>query len=217
MNTALGWLRLTSPVLVITVLVAIWLYLRPSRGARELEASRDAVRHATNWHSVRSIRLSDGSWFVNGMRDVVCPTDFDETSIHPERNPATERRVELQGYFYHQLPNGLWQRMGNGLIKIPDCGRGPYLEFFEHIYADLDEIERNGEVFPGGNLDSDGVKCQWWHITTTNPKEPKYSVCLEANSHLPLVATSLTYGFSYSFSEWNRTAITAPTPNDAPP
>ena len=200
------------PVFIVVAIGAIWFYLRPSRGLRELQTSRDAVRLATSWHSLRSTRRSDGSWVMAATRDVVCPTDFDETTIHPEQNGATERRVEVQGHFYSQLPTGVWTTLGNGFIRIPDCGRGPYLESLGNVYNDLDEIEQKGEVHRGGHLDTEGVKCQWWHITTANPTQPKYSVCLAEDSHFPLVVTSESYGFSYSFSKWNQTTITAPIP-----
>jgi len=200
---------MAGPVLLGAVVIGIWLYPGPSSGMRELERSRDAVRMATSWHAQRSTRMPDGSWQFTGTRDVGCPTDFDETIIRPDHGDS-EHRVELHGFFYRQLPNGVWQRSGNGLIAIPECGRGPYLESFAHIYSDLDEIEQKGDVRSGNDLDSDGVKCHWWHITVGNAPQPRYSVCIDAVSHLPLIATSLGYGFSYGFSNWNHTTISAP-------
>lgn len=201
----------------VVIIVSGWLYMRPSRGLREVQRSRDAVHQATSWHLMRSGRLPDGSWQYTGNRDVVCPADFDETTIRPDHNNDTEHRVELHGFFYRQLPSGAWQRSGNGPIALPECGLGPYLDPFTNIYSDLEDIERNGEVQRGSFQDTDGVNCQWWHIMVVRSPNPKYSVCLDEKSHLPLLVTSIPYGFNYSFSKWNETTIATPGPIAEPP
>lgn len=205
------------PLFFVAIIVGGWLYMRPNRGMRELQRSRDVVRAAASWHSMRSGRMSDGSWHYTGSRDVVCPNDFDETTIRPDHDNATEHRVELHGLFYIQLPGGAWKRSANGLIAMPECGRGPYLEPFTNIYSDLEEIERTGEIQKGSHENSEGVTCQWWHVLFTQSPNPKYSVCLDEQSHLPLIVTSTPYGFHYSLSKWNEVTIATPGPIAEPP
>ena len=206
------------PILVVGMFVFFYFYARPTPGAQALRLSRDAVQQATSWHTLTSTHLSDGSWMKSEMRDLVCPTDFDRTTLHVGQTSSIERKVEFQGTFYSQLPTGEWQRLLNGLIRIRDCGRGPYLESLGYIYSDLDEIARTGEIRMGGLLDSNGVKCQWWHLSAAPPTasdaKPKYSVCVDESTHLPLLATSETLDFSYNFSKWNQITISAPTPAD---
>lgn len=202
----------TWPVFALFLSLAVYLWLHPT-GLRELRRSQRAVRAAKSWHSIMATKLPDGTSMISGFRDVVCPADFDQTTIHHEENGRTDRQVMLNGTFYTQLPMGGWQHGSNTFMPIFDCSLGPYLGS-SFLYSDLDEIERNGEIHRGGAQSLEGAKCRWWHVLPQKGSPPRYSVCLNADDHLPRLVNSVPAGISVSFSRWNSTTIAPPVSSD---
>jgi hypothetical protein len=197
------------PAIMLVLSLAIYLWLRPSAGIRALRRSEQALRSARSWHSVKAQRSSDGSWIINGLRDVTCPADYDETILHADSNGSTRRQIEFQGVTYSRSPYGGWLRSYGNLTPVAECGQGPFVGG-QLLYSDLNEVERNGEVRRGEIQKVEGGQCQWWSVSPEKGAAPRYSVCLNAVDYLPHDIVFNQAGVSVSFTRWNTTIISLP-------
>jgi hypothetical protein len=60
--------------------------------------------------------------------------------------------------------------------------------------------------------------CRWWYLTPVKGVPPHYSVCINEQDDLPRQVRSVEHGlnYSYAFSHWNSTVVTAPSNFNAP-
>ena len=198
------------PIFFLFLGLAVYWLLLPGRGYRELHASQEALRTAKSWRSLGRVRLEDGTWQTNYIRNIACPTEFDQSYRDAFRPDVMHRHVLVGGVYYDRQDDGSWHHSPNPYFPVLDCGRGPLVEGFGFLYPSIEEIARNGEVQAGGRDTTEHGECRWWRVVLQRGSPPSYSVCLDESSHLPLELDSQRFGYNYLFWDWNAMTIEAP-------
>jgi hypothetical protein len=198
--------RAAWPLLFLTFSYGLYLYFSPSRGYQEMLKSQEALRHVKSW---RSIGSEQG--LVNAWRDVNCPADFSDTYVDPNEHLVT-RRAAVSGISYQQRSDGSWLRTTSPQDPVSDCGKGPYVRGIGFLYPPLDEIERNGEIRKGDWEKTEHGKCRYWSLIPAKGAPPRYSVCLDESTHLPIRIGTGAGGVSYTFWDWDAATIAPPVP-----
>jgi len=198
---------------IVLVSGAILYYLYgPGSGYRELQASREALGAAKSWRSVKRIPIDTSTTLLVKARDVVCPTDFVETSRELDNLDRSKGHAFIRGISYDQLPDGSWRYYPTSLPPLRECGKGPIVAG-AFLFGTLDRVESKGEIRRGERFRTEHGSCRWWDVITERGAPPSYSVCLDGFSHLPLAIRYPFSGDMYLFWDWNATTLTPPNYN----
>jgi len=180
----------------------------PSAGVKALRASQQAMREAKSWQ-VAVVEQTRNGWTLVRIDSVECPARWDRTSHVPE---TSYREIWFDGVHYEMDAGGTF--IATDMPFPSGCGSGPSLASSGILYDDLDAIADNGEVRPGhlpvGTPGTQG--CTWWDAAPAKGAEPKYSVCLNEDDHLPRSIRSVEQGHTYAYTlpGWNVTTVTLP-------
>jgi len=197
----------------LLVIGAVLFYLLgPGSGYRELQASREAVRAAKSWRFAAQIPLDTSTTVIVKTRDVVCPTDFAESSRELDNLDRFKGHAFIRGINYDRLPDGSWRYYPANLPPLRECGKGPIVEG-TFLYGTLDRVASMGEIRRGDRFTTEHGACRWWDVIPERGAPPSYSVCLEGFSHLPLELRYPLSGNTYTFWDWNATTLTPPNYN----
>jgi hypothetical protein len=206
--------------LLIAVLVATTGCTKP--GVKELRQSRDAVHAATSWQEDGTV-LEAGQWTPLFVAKVECPSrrDLMWTVQPPKQEFDSQGRPIVHDVWYdgtwYTSDGKLWETLADAEKKAPGkfaigCGEGPLRVWDGPLYSDLDEVAQKGEIRPGAKMTENGYDCTWWDLAPTPGAAPRYTVCVNATSHLPQVLRSRENGheYTYVFSQWNTASVGLP-------
>lgn len=183
----------------------------PSAGVKALQASREAIRAANSWQVSVSMQTRSG-WQLVRIDSVECPGRLDRTGTSPDSPSNSYRQIWFGGVHYEVGPRGTWT--ATDMPPPAGCGAGLRLATGGFLYDDLDAIGRDGEVRrspPFGQPRAED--CTWWDAAPAKGADPKYSVCLNDDDHLPRSIRSVEQEqtYVYTLPGWNVTKVTLPS------
>jgi hypothetical protein len=213
-------LKAFSLVLIVAALLALSGCAKP--GVKELRESRDAVRAARNWENDATVR-NGAQWQMVFLEKVECPSRRDMMwTIQPpkelldDKGRIVRHDIWFDGTWYTS-DGRTWETFRDAEKKLPgklaiSCGDGPTLASDGHLFSDLDDIVRKGEIRPGPKMTENGFDCTWWDVADGPGAAPRYTVCINTLSHLPQVVRTREHGneYTYTLSQWNTASVGLP-------
>ena len=215
-------IRLTIRIslLVLLGLIIVGLvhrYTGPDPGIAELQRSRAALRDARSWHSHAIQKTAAGTLFREETKDISCPDDYKLETFVPDGQRMTgfppfyrSTTIHTSGMTYLRLDDASW--MSNAPMSYAislDCTGSPNVNGSKLFY-DLDIVIAQGEVKSGERRHVGDDLCRDYSVSWAHDLTPRYIVCINEDDHLPRLVDLRSAQWTYEFSAWNSTTVTAP-------
>ena len=192
-------------------------------GKAEIQRSFEAKKNAKSYRMKTQLRLHPGHP-LETVIEVSCPDRERFTTTIGDR---AFHAVRIANKAYVEQQDGTWTVQDTAPTGWSPCGENPgepapwaVMNEGRELVTLLSKMSGNADFARGTFVGTSSGNCQQWLVNLKVPGSAgqghgnnglRYTVCIDANQHLPVTVSMGSGGMVTSYSDWNQ-----PIPIEAP-